>query len=220
MRRDYLVTWVTIVTVIFTCRYFKLSSNTSALSQSNCRNFSGSCINTTIAEKFLPFDWLRAEVFQLDLKCLQVSIKTTDNCNNRYFSDYFFPIVHLTLPSAILNKVHGKYLEQLKTFLFPVLQNAPAVTFVRCWRAQTGGWVASTFHNNCNGRGPTVTIIQVGGYVFGGYTSTSWSSEYHFITRAGFLPLDEKKWIYSCLQAELMYCKFRAPNLNWICTGG
>ena len=40
--------WVTIVTVIFTCRYFKLSWNTSALSQSNGRNFSGSSINELI----------------------------------------------------------------------------------------------------------------------------------------------------------------------------
>ena len=30
--------------VIFTCRYFKLSWNTTALSQSNCRNFSRSSI--------------------------------------------------------------------------------------------------------------------------------------------------------------------------------
>ena len=30
--------------VIFTCRYFKLSRNTTALSQSNCRNLSGSSI--------------------------------------------------------------------------------------------------------------------------------------------------------------------------------
>ena len=32
--------------VIFTCRYFKLSWNTTALSQSNCRNFSCSSINS------------------------------------------------------------------------------------------------------------------------------------------------------------------------------
>ena len=31
--------------VIFPCRYFKLSWNTTALSQSNCRNFSGSSIS-------------------------------------------------------------------------------------------------------------------------------------------------------------------------------
>ena len=34
--------------VIFTCRYFKLSWNTTALSQSNCRNFSCSSINHKI----------------------------------------------------------------------------------------------------------------------------------------------------------------------------
>ena len=44
--------------VIFTCRYFKLSWNTTALSQSNCRNFSCSSINTLISmvkEKTLSF---------------------------------------------------------------------------------------------------------------------------------------------------------------------
>ena len=40
--------WVTIVTVIFTCRYFQLSWNTSALGQSNGRNFSGSSISGVI----------------------------------------------------------------------------------------------------------------------------------------------------------------------------
>ena len=36
--------------VIFTCRYFKLSWNTTALTQSNCRNFSCSRINTKIIQ--------------------------------------------------------------------------------------------------------------------------------------------------------------------------
>ena len=36
--------------VIFTCRYFKLSWNTTALPQSNCRNFSCSRINTKIIQ--------------------------------------------------------------------------------------------------------------------------------------------------------------------------
>ena len=34
--------------VVFTCRYFKLSWNTTALSQSNCRNFSCSSIKPEI----------------------------------------------------------------------------------------------------------------------------------------------------------------------------
>ena len=37
--------------VIFTCRYFKLSRNTTALSQSNCRNFSWSSIKIWITVK-------------------------------------------------------------------------------------------------------------------------------------------------------------------------
>ena len=51
--------------VIFTCRYFKLSWNTTAMSQSNCRNFSCSSITVFILlpEKFLQFDWPRAVVF-------------------------------------------------------------------------------------------------------------------------------------------------------------
>ena len=45
--------------VIFTCRYFKLSWNTTALSQSNCRNFSCRSINTVITDlSLLPlFHW-------------------------------------------------------------------------------------------------------------------------------------------------------------------
>ena len=39
--------------VIFTCRYFKLSWNTTALSQSNCRNFSCSSINLVICFHFV-----------------------------------------------------------------------------------------------------------------------------------------------------------------------
>jgi len=39
--------------VIFTCRYFKLSWNTTALSQSNCRNFSRS----SIIRHYVPSGW-------------------------------------------------------------------------------------------------------------------------------------------------------------------
>ena len=47
---------------------------------------------------------------------------------------------------------------------------------MKCWRAKTDGWAVSTFHSKCDGKGPTVTIIKVGSYIFGGYTDVSWSS--------------------------------------------
>ena len=69
----------------------------------------------------------------------------------------------------------NKYLGKLISFLDPVLPTASRTDFVRCWHAKTDGWAASTFHSNCDGRGPTVTIIKVNDYIFGGYTDASWS---------------------------------------------
>ena len=53
---------------------------------------------------------------------------------------------------------------------------------MKCWHAKIDGWAASTFHSNCDGRGPTVTIIKVNDSIFGGYTDVSWgpSGEYVF----------------------------------------
>ena len=73
----------------------------------------------------------------------------------------------------------NKYLGKLISFLDPVLPTASRTDFVRCWHAKTDGWAASTFHSNCDGRGPTVTIIKVNDYIFGGYTDASWSGGRH-----------------------------------------
>ncbi|XP_044170355.1 uncharacterized protein LOC122947345 [Acropora millepora] len=77
--------------------------------------------------------------------------------------------------SSILVSLDKKYLIKLNSFLAPVLRSSSCSRFVRCWRAKTDGWAASTFHSNCDGKGPTVVIIQVGSYIFGGYTDLSWS---------------------------------------------
>ena len=103
--------------------------------------------------------------------------------------------------SSILGSLDVKYLCKLNFFLAPVLRSSSRSRFVRCWRAKTDGWAASTFHSNCDGKGPTVTIIQVGSYIFGGYTDVSWSSsKYHFISTAGFFQfvslLNGKRWSF------------------------
>jgi hypothetical protein len=46
-----------------------------------------------------------------------------------------------------------------------------------CWRATIHGWVASAFHGNCDYKKPTVTIIKVGKFIFGGYATESWEGE-------------------------------------------
>ena len=83
--------------------------------------------------------------------------------------------------SNILGSLDSKYLVKLKSYLNPVLQSSSRSRFVRCWRGKTDGWAASTFHSNCDGKGPTVTVIKVGSYIFGGYTDVSWSSKYQIM---------------------------------------
>ena len=81
--------------------------------------------------------------------------------------------------STILGDLdHSKYLGKLITYLEPALPSASRTYFERCWHAKTDGWNAAIFHSNCDGKGPTVTIIKVGQYIFGGYTDTSWRSKY------------------------------------------
>ena len=46
-----------------------------------------------------------------------------------------------------------------------------------CWRATRDGWSSSTFHSNCDNKKPTVTIVKVGQYLFGGYATESWEGK-------------------------------------------
>ena len=74
----------------------------------------------------------------------------------------------------------ANYLQYLSTWLKPVAQSKSS-RWKRCWRASVDGWAASTFHSGCDNKGPTVTIIRVGGkYIFGGYTSLSWGKWFVF----------------------------------------
>ena len=85
--------------------------------------------------------------------------------------------------SSILGDLDRKnYMEKLISFLDPVLLNSQRSGFVRCWHAKTDGSAASVFHDNCDGKGPTVTIIKSGSYIFGAYTDVSWhSSKYQIV---------------------------------------
>ena len=65
------------------------------------------------------------------------------------------------------------YLRTLRSWLSPVARGVNSA-WKRCWHASVDGRAARTFHSRCDGKGPTVTIIRVGKYIFGGYTSISW----------------------------------------------
>ena len=86
-----------------------------------------------------------------------------------------FTFFHLGLGHSAILGNDDNYLRTLSNWLKPVVQSQSSY-WNRCWRASVDGWAASTFHSLCDGKGPTATIVRVAGtYIFGGYTSTSWS---------------------------------------------
>ena len=66
------------------------------------------------------------------------------------------------------------HLTKLTEWLEPVMQSSHLWRL--CWRASRDGWAASKFHSNCDNKGPTVVMVKVDKYIFGGYTSVSWSN--------------------------------------------
>ncbi|CAH3134149.1 unnamed protein product [Pocillopora meandrina] len=128
--------------------------------------------------------------------------------------------------SAILRSLdYNQYLKVLFSYLDPVLINKERSRFVRCWHAKTDGWAASTFHSNCDGRGPTVTIIKVNSYIFGGYTDVSWTSgscAYSSASKAfvfslynvkGYNPVKLTQYRYQ--QYAMYRCSSRGPTFGW-----
>ena len=81
--------------------------------------------------------------------------------------------------SSILSKYgNDSYLQVLTTYLDPVLQDLGTSHWNLCWHANSDGWdVEKQFHPRCDGRGPSVTIVRVNQYIFGGYTDVSWHSK-------------------------------------------
>ncbi|CAH3190843.1 unnamed protein product, partial [Porites evermanni] len=96
-------------------------------------------------------------------------------CNPPYYGDGKKCILNTRGFNASTILGNGsRYLENLASFLEPVINSSVRSRFVRCWHAKEDGWGASTFHGNCDDKGPTVTIIQVGSCIFGGYSDVTW----------------------------------------------
>lgn len=50
-------------------------------------------------------------------------------------------------------------------------------TWTLCYRKSVNGASPTTFHNLCDNRGPSLTVVQlVNGYTIGGYTDIAWTS--------------------------------------------
>ena len=57
------------------------------------------------------------------------------------------------------------------------------------YRASSNGWAASNFHSRCDNKGPTVTVVKSGNYIFGGYTEQHWDGKSNFK-----VPITNREW--------------------------
>ena len=74
--------------------------------------------------------------------------------------------------SAVLGG-NSEYLTTLMKYLDPV--QASDKKWVRCYQATEHKCNGSKFHELCDNKGPTVTLIRVNENVFGGYADKSWT---------------------------------------------
>jgi len=74
---------------------------------------------------------------------------------------------------SVIISNNALYQEQLGKFLVSELcMYRPQ--WKLCYRASSDGGDGKTFHEKCDGKPNTVTIVKVGEYVFGGYTNVPW----------------------------------------------
>ena len=105
-----------------------------------------------------------------------ISTKESPILASMEYSLHYFSSVDCSfsdLEDSVLVGKSKNHLRSIRSWLSPVARSVKS-GWKRCWRASVDGWAASTFHSRCDGKGSTVTIIRVGRFIFGGYTSIPW----------------------------------------------
>ena len=63
-------------------------------------------------------------------------------------------------------------LELLRTTFPPFIRDN--AMWKRCYSADQTSWRTAEFHSSCDHKGPSLTVIRAGEYVFGGFVEQSW----------------------------------------------
>ncbi|XP_028518449.1 uncharacterized protein LOC110250606 [Exaiptasia diaphana] len=119
--------------------------------------------------------------------------------------------VSVELKDSNILRDNNNYLQKLSNYLIRVLQDFSRSRWVRCWRAASDGWdVTTTFHPQCDNKGPTVTIVRVGSYIFGGYSDVSWdsSSGYSYARNAFLFTLHNTNGYYPIKLPQVPYQQY------------
>ena len=97
-----------------------------------------------------------------------------------------FSVIGIDISAKLVQKHLLNYTNSLFCYGTKVLENTEYDNKLREWcgdykwrliyRASEHGYTAKSFHEYCNNKGPTLIVIKSsGGWIFGGYTTQSWS---------------------------------------------
>ena len=91
------------------------------------------------------------------------------------FNSSFIPYISFSaafiIDSTIISD-NQYYLHHLYHFLAPAVGSISQ--WVLCYRQSSDGDLDTTFHEKCDGKQNTITIVKVNEFVFGGYTDIPW----------------------------------------------
>lgn len=90
------------------------------------------------------------------------------NCRSDFIS-----LLCLVAGQSYIIGSNETHIAALNQWLHPVIKSRTS-SWASCWIATKHGWKGSTFHNLCDNKGPTLVIVRVGDYIFGGYAGVSW----------------------------------------------
>ncbi|XP_068705901.1 uncharacterized protein [Montipora foliosa] len=115
------------------------------------------------------------------------------SCNKGYTGDGR----HCTaMMNSVILSSDGFYLRHLAKFLSPVIGDDSR--WELCYRSSAHGTYDRTFHNKCDGKNNTVTIVKTNDFVFGGFTDIPWESPQN----GSQFGATEKAFIFSLRNAE------------------
>lgn len=88
----------------------------------------------------------------------------------------FSPFSLLVKFTSYILGQNEKYHEALESMASAVTPNNSKWT--RCYHARSDGFTAHAFHSRCDNKGPTITLVQVKEFIFGGFLDQNWGGNY------------------------------------------
>lgn len=129
----------------------------------------------------------------------------SSRCQCAHSSHTYEPMLRVMEPRGLehsrIESVRAEGASLVNGWLSTVYDKQVAPRYELLYRATEVGCHSYTFHRMCDGRGPTVTLVetQETGRVLGGFTSTPWSSH----DDQGQYAADPKAFLFSLTQRTL-----------------